>query len=268
MGQLLQPQTALQFDPGVNIQLTLILEIIQVLAILGLTYLAVRIFRVVVRRIGGTVPGGLVSSFQQIGSWSIWVVGIIIILSQLQVNIQILLLLLFLGGVATISAYRNILTDIAASQFISNYQAFKVGEWIEIRDQYGRVIERNLIHTKIVTPDNEIVIIPNSVLLKYSVVNRTRSGGLRIQIPVSVKRGPDLKQLEDRLLQIGGEMKVDLVPESSPQVRLMEVSEHGARFVLMLQITNPAKRDQIISDVQKQVYELLPELEGHKHPQS
>jgi len=46
------------------------------------------------------------------------------------------------------------------------------------------------------------------------------------------------------------------------------VSEHGARFVLMLQIANPAKRDQVISDVQKQVYSLLPELDGHKQPQA
>ncbi len=266
MAQLLDAPWILQiFDPGINIQLTIILEILQVVVILVITYIAVRIFRTVVRRVGGTVPGGLVASFQQIGSWSIWVIGIIIILSQLQVNIQILLLLLFLGGIAVISAYRNILTDIAAAQFISNYQAFKVGEWIEVRNHYGRVIERNLVHTKLVTPDNEIVVIPNSLLLKHSVVNRTRSGGLRIQIPLSVKRGPDMKSLEERLLEIGAEMRIDLVPDSSPQVRMLEVNDEGARFVLMLYIANPAKRDQIVSDVQKRVYELLPELENPRH---
>ena len=249
------------FDSGINIQVAVFLEILQVVVILVLTYTAVRIFRIVVRRLGGMVPSGLVASLQQIGSWSIWVIGLIIILSQLAVNIQILLLILFLGGIAVITAYRNILTDIAASQFISNYQAFKVGEWIEVRDNYGRVIETNLIHTKLVTSDNEVVVIPNSILLKNSLVNRTRSGGLRIQIPISVKRGPDLKQLEEQLVEIGRDMKIDLVPDSSPQVRLMEIDEKGARFVLMLHIANPAKRDQIVSDVQKRIYELLPELE-------
>src|SRR6266581_3425129 len=114
------------------------------------------------------------------------IIGIIIVLSQLAVAINVLLLILFLGGVAIIVAYRNILTDMAASQFISTYQPFKVGEWIEVQDYYGRVNEKNLIQTKILTPDNEIVIVPNSTLLKRSVINRSRSGGLRVQIPVTV----------------------------------------------------------------------------------
>ncbi len=251
------------FDFGIDIQVALVLRILQVVTILGVTYLSVRVFRIVVRRVGGTVPSGLVSSLQQIGSWSIWVIGIVILLSQLQVNIEILLVLLFLGGIAIISAYRNILTDMAAAQFIANYQAFKVGEWIEIGDHYGRVIERNLIHTRLVTPDNEIVVIPNSFVLRHSIINRTRSGGLRIQIPIFVKHGPALSEVEERLLDIGKAMKVDLVQDSNPQVRVQEVNEEGTRFVLMLNIANPAKRDQIASEVQKGVHELLTGWAGY-----
>ncbi len=253
-----------QLDIIPAIPLTIILDILQVVIILALIYIAVRVFRVVVRRAGGTVPSGLVASIQQIGSWSIWVTGIIIILSQLQVNTTILLLILGLGGLAVIVAYQDVLGDIGAAQFISNYQAFKVGEWIEVEHHYGRVIERNLIHTKLLTPDNEIAVIPNSLLLKNSVVNRTRSGGLRIQVPIFVGRGPDLKQLEERLVQIGQEMKVDLIPDASPVVRVTEVDALGARLVLMLHIANPAKRDQITSEVQKRVYELLEELDSRK----
>ncbi len=212
------------------------------------------------------MPAGLVASLQQIGSWAIWVIGFLVILNQITVNTQVLLLIVFLGGSAIIIAYRNILTDLAASQFIGSYQSFKVGEWIEVQDRYGRVIERNLIHTKILTPDNEIVVVPNSVLLKRSVVNRTRSGGLRIQIPMFVEKGQDLEEVEKRLLEIGESMKIDLVPDSSPQFRVTEITPNGARVVLMLQIANPAKRDQIMSDVEKQVYNLLPDLDSGKQP--
>jgi small conductance mechanosensitive channel len=176
----------------------------------------------------------------------------------------VLLLILFLGGVAIIVAYRNILTDMAASQFISTYQSFKVGEWIAVQDYYGRVIERNLIQTKILTSDNEIVIVPNSTLLKRSVVNRSRSGGLRVQIPVTVDSKFDLKNVEKNLLEIGQEMKTDLVPDAPPQVRVTQVTSQEAHLVLMLRITNPAKRDQLISDVQEKFYELLPELDARK----
>lgn len=232
-------------------------ELLYVAIIFILTYVGVRAYRVVITRIAGTVPSGLIASLQQIGSWAIWILGGIIILNTLNVSILLLLLLVFLAGLTMIMAYRNILTDMAASQFVSTYQPFKVGEWIEVQDYYGRVIERNLIQTRILTPDNEIVIIPNSLLLRRSVVNRTRSGGLRIQIPVVVETKRDLKDIEDQLLQIGAEMKVDLLPDSSPLVRVTQVTPEETRLVLLLQIANPAKRDQIISDVQKNFYELL-----------
>jgi small conductance mechanosensitive channel len=217
----------------------------------------VRLYRIIITRVAGTVPSGLVASLQQIGSWAIWILGVIIILNTLAVPINLLLLLLFLGGLTMIVAYRNILTDMAASQFISTYQPFKVGEWIEVQDYYGRVIERNLIQTKILTPDNEIVVIPNSTLLKRSVINRTRSGALRVQIPVVVSTEIDLAKIEEQLLHIAEEMKVDFLPDTTPQVRVTQVTPQETQLVLLLQIANPAKRDQIISEVQKKFYELL-----------
>ena len=235
----------------------LAVQLLTVVLIIILTYLVVRFYRIIIIRIAGTVPSGLVASLQQIGSWAIWVLGVIIVLNTLDVPILLLLVLLFLGGLTMIVAYRNILTDMAASQFVSTYQPFKVGEWIEVQDYYGRVIERNLIQTKILTPDNEIVIIPNSTLLRRSVINRTRSGALRIQIPVVVSTEMDLTKIEDQLIHIAEDMKVDLVPDTTPQVRVTQVTPQETQLVLLLQIANPAKRDQMISEVQKKFYELL-----------
>jgi len=235
----------------------LAIQLLTVVIIIILTYLVVRFYRIIITRIAGTVPSGLIASLQQIGSWAIWVLGVIIVLNTLDVPILLLLVLLFLGGLTMITAYRHILTDMAASQFVSTYQPFKVGEWIEVQDYYGRVIERNLIQTKILTPDNEIVIIPNSTLLRRSVINRTRSGALRIQIPVVVSTEIDLAKIEDQLLRIAEDMKVDLLPDTTPQVRVTQVTPQETQLVLLLQIANPAKRDQIISEVQKKFYELL-----------
>lgn len=235
-------------------------EIITVVVILFLTYLVERLYRTIITRVAGTVPSGLVVSFQQIGTWTIRVFGVIIVATYLNFNILLLLLILLIAGLAMITAYRNILTDMAASQFISTYQPFKVGEWIEVQDYYGRVIERNLIQTKILTADNEIIVIPNSTLLRRSIVNRTRSGGLRVQIPVTVETKINLKKIEDYLLGIAEDMKVDLLPDTTPQVRVTRVSPSETSLVLLMQIANPVKRDQMISDVQKKFYQLLSDL--------
>ena len=242
----------------------LAISLIQVVVTILITFLIVRLYRIIIQRAAGSVPSGLLSSLQQIGSWAIWILGIIIVLGQLDVPINMLLLILFLGGSAIIVAYRNILTDMAASQFISTYQSFKVGEWIEVQDYYGRVIERNLIQTKILTLDNEIVIVPNSTLLRRSVVNRSRSGGLRVQVPLIVDSKLDLKDVEKNLLEIGEEMKTDLLPDAPPQVRVTQADSQKAHLVLILRITNPAKRDQLISDVQEKFYERLPDFDTRK----
>lgn len=230
---------------------------------LGITFLVVRLYQTIVKRFRGRVPIGLVASFQQFGSWVIWILGIIVTLSLLlpSVNTTILAVILALGGLAVILAYHGVLAEIVASQFISTYQPVKVGEWIQVGSHYGRVIETDLIETKILTPNSEIVVLPNSILMKEPVVNRTRSGSLRLQIPAYIKRGLDLKEVEDALIQIGQGMKVDLVADSAPEVRVSELSPEYTRVELLLEIANPAKRDLIASEVQKRIYDVLQELE-------
>lgn len=238
-----------------------LLTAISPLLVLGVTFLVVRVYLTIVRRLRGRIPQGLVASFQQFGSWVIWGLGIIVALSMLAGQSYLLLLIVGLGGIAVILAYRDVLSQIVSSQFVSTYQPIKVGEWIEVDGHFGRVIEMDLIETKLVTPNNEIVVIPNSTLMKQSIINRTRSGSLRLQIPVYAKRGLDLGEVEDHLLEIAHGMKVDLATDSTPEVRVAELTPEYSRLELLIEVANPAKRDLIISEIQKRVYELMQELE-------
>src|SRR5712692_2999757 len=244
---------------------SVIFTIISPFVVLGVTFLVVRLYQTIVKRFRGKVPTGLVASFQQFGSWVIWGLGIIVALSTLGtlaggIN-DLLLLIVGLAGFAVILAYRDVLSEIVSSQFISTYQPVKVGEWIEVEKHYGRVIEMDLIETKLVTPNNEIVVIPNSILMKQSIVNKTRSGSLRLQIPIYAKRGLDLREVEDHLLEISRGMKVDLASDFTPDVRVIELTPEYTRLELLVEVANPAKRDLIVSEIQKRVYELMQELE-------
>ncbi len=246
-------QTLLLPDPAVRAILAGI--------VLVVTFIAVRVYQTIVKRFRGRVPTGLVASFQQFGSWVLWILGVIIALSMLSVPIEVPELLIGLGGLALILAYRDVLTVFVSSQFLTTYQPIKVGEWVEIENHYGRVIETDLIETKLLTPNNEIVIIPNSILMRQSIVNKTRAGTLRVKIPIYAKRGLDLAELEGHLLEIARGMKVDLASDTVPEVRVAELMPEYTRLELLIEIANPAKRDLIVSEIQKRVYELLQELE-------
>src|SRR2546429_1166994 len=91
---------------------------------------------------------------------------------------------------------------------------------------------------------------PRSTLFPYTTLFRS-------QIPVAVSTEIDLAKIQDQLLHIAEDIKVDLLPDTIPQVRVTQVTLQETRLVLLLQIANPAKRDQIISEVQKKFYELL-----------
>jgi small-conductance mechanosensitive channel len=67
----------------------------------------------------------------------------------------------------------------------------------------------------------------------------------------------DLQKVEDGMLEIGRSLKVDLIPDAPPQFRVTEITPEGVKVALMLRISNPSKRDQIISEVEKQSYNLL-----------
>src|SRR5437660_11698280 len=95
------------------------ISLLRVVVTLLITFLVVRFYRIIIQRAAGSVPSGLVASLQQIVSWAIWILGIIIILSQLDVPINVILLILFSGRASIIVPYRNIISFMSATQVIS-----------------------------------------------------------------------------------------------------------------------------------------------------
>ncbi|HZD12157.1 MAG TPA: hypothetical protein VE177_01385, partial [Candidatus Binatus sp.] len=76
------------------------IPILTVAAVIALTFLTVRVYRKGVQRIGRTMHPRLVGLVQQFGSWAIWTLVVIILLSYLAVNVEILLLIIGIASLA------------------------------------------------------------------------------------------------------------------------------------------------------------------------
>lgn len=74
-------------------------------------------------------------------------------------------------GVAIGFAAQDILKNIFGGIMIIFDQPFKVGDKIEVGSHYGEVIEIGLRSTRIVTPDDSMVSVPNSEVMNQSVSN-------------------------------------------------------------------------------------------------
>ncbi|MDR0768284.1 MAG: mechanosensitive ion channel [Methanosarcinales archaeon] len=94
-------------------------------------------------------------------------------------------------GIAAQDTFSNILSGVALVFF----QPFRVGDLITVDDNYGRVTDINLRQTTLLTSDDRIIIIPNSVLNKETVINWTLDDSIvqwSFTVPISNDSDLDL----------------------------------------------------------------------------
>ena len=222
---------------------------------------------IISRILGGVVSKALGKRTQVVGrqtrrimKWLIWSIGILTGLDQLGLDLTILLAIAILAGISIVIALRDMLLDVTSHEVIATYNPFNIGDWIQVDRSFGRVVDITWMSTILMTPDNEMVYIPNSKITKSIVINRTSPGGIRIRVPITVDEALDLSEAEKTLLEIGTELSEELVPDSKPEVRVTNVNNHSTKIVLLLKINNPAKARLIASEVRKKAKKRLEEI--------
>ncbi len=94
-----------------------------------------------------------------------------------------------------ISVFLGLLISLGSSSVIANIisgivliytRAFRVGDCIKVREVYGEVIETTLFVTRILTTKNDVISIPNSVILSNSIEN-LNFAAKELKIPLIVK---------------------------------------------------------------------------------
>lgn len=108
------------------------------------------------------------------------------------------------AGVAIGLAVQGSLSNLAGGVLILALKPFKVGDYI--RESYsekeGTVTEIQIFYTKLLTPDNQTVILPNGNLANNSLVNVTTQEARRMDISVGISYQADLKRAKEVLLEV------------------------------------------------------------------
>ncbi|MDD3247202.1 MAG: mechanosensitive ion channel family protein [Methanosarcina sp.] len=107
---------------------------------------------------------------------SIYFLGLIVIIFSIP-DLRSLSVALFTGaglaGIVIGFAAQSTLSNIIAGISLALFQPFRVGDRLNIMNEYGKVTDLNLRHTVIITWDNRRLIIPNSVISNEAVINWT-----------------------------------------------------------------------------------------------
>lgn len=131
-----------------------------------------------------------------------------------------------LGGLLVGAGFLGIVMGMAAQQTLGSLIAgfvlmfarpFEIGDWVEVGDFEGMVIDITIINTRLRSFDGEIIVLPNDEVSSATVVNRSKRDRLRLTLEVGVDYETDLAHAEDVAIE-AMESVEDVSPAPKPKV--------------------------------------------------
>ncbi len=149
--------------------------------------------------------------------YTLLIVGLVMGASQLGINVGAALAGLGVAGIAVGFAAQDSLANLIAGILIFWDKPFVVGDFIDAEGQYGRVSDITLRSTRIRTPQNKFVVIPNKRIIDTVLVNHTKNGELRVDVAVGIAYKEDIPKAREAILAAAAEMG-GLRDEPAPSV--------------------------------------------------
>ena len=130
----------------------------------------------------------------------------------------------FLGaaGIVFGIAFKETLGNFCGGIIILTFKPFRVGDTIEYNNYIGTVKRIELFYTKIINPQNELVIIPNGIITNTEIRNIREDGERRLDLTVGVSYNSDIQKVKEVIIRIVKEETMDKVEEDKRKENLFK----------------------------------------------
>ena len=160
----------------------------------------------------------LVSFLGNVANIGLLILIIIAALGKLGIPTTSVTALIGGAGLAVALSLKDQLSNFAAGVLIILFRPFKVGDFIRVNGFEGIVREIKMVQTSLSTPDNEEVVLPNSVVMTNSITNRSSLPLCRAQVVVGVDYACDLKAAKAAVLRAATEHPLCVQTKERPAV--------------------------------------------------
>ena len=200
---------------------------------LGLLVVA-RIVRRWARRVFERVPtlSKLLQGFlAMVVYWITLAIGLMVVLAALGVNITPLFALV--GGASFIIAFamQDTLGNLAAGLMIMINRPFDEGDYVTIGGKGGTVRKVSVVATTIATPDNQVIIIPNSKVWGDVITNVTASDTRRVDMVFGIGYEDSIEKAQQVLERVVSEHP-KILSDPEPLIRVNELGESSVNFIV------------------------------------
>jgi small conductance mechanosensitive channel len=203
-----------------------------VLTFLGFRWAATLVRRLARRAVRHSRLSALMqSTLVRLTGYGIMTVGIVVILTQLGVQVAPLLAGLGIAGFAVGFAMQNALSNFAAGGMILGNRPFDIGDEIEVAGVTGIVRRMSLVSTTILTADNQTLIVPNSTVWSGVIRNRTAEPIRRVDLTVAVGYAEDVERIE-RVLREIVDADEKVLHEPAALIKVSQLAESSVNFLV------------------------------------
>jgi small conductance mechanosensitive channel len=154
---------------------------------------------------------------------------IVVILGNLGVETTSFAALLAAAGLAVGLALQGSLSNFAGGVLIMIFKPYKMGDYIEAQGENGTVKEISIFTTKLNSPDNKEIIIPNGILSNGNITNYSTEKQRRVDLVIGVSYDADIKQTKELLMKIITDHSKTL-SDPAPVVNVRELGDSSVNF--------------------------------------
>ena len=157
----------------------------------------------------------------------------------------------FLRSLATIAAAATLAVGFALQDVIKNFVAgvfiytdrpFRIGDWIEWKDNSGVVEDISFRVTRVRTFDNELLTVPNHALTSDVVKNPVAKKTLRLKFVFGIDYDDDVDRATEIIVE-EAEASEAILDDPAPSVRLTELADSYVGLQARIWIDDPSRAD-------------------------
>jgi len=209
------------------------MKIIGAIAILVLGRIGVGIFTSIIGRLmkKGKVDDTLSKFVINISKIALMTFVIISALGALGIQTASFIAIIGAAGLAVGFALQSSLANFASGVMLIIFKPFKSGDYVEAGGTSGSVEAIQIFNTTLKTPDNRMVIVPNSQITGDKIINYSAMDKRRIDLVFGIGYDDDIRTAKEILEKIIADDK-RILKDPAPVVAVLELADSSVNFAV------------------------------------
>lgn len=162
--------------------------------------------------------------------WVVLAIGLMVVLSALGVDITPAFALI--GGASFILAFafQDALANLASGLMIMINRPFDRGDYVNVGGVGGTVDSVSIVSTNVVTPDNQVIVIPNKNVWSDVITNVTASDTRRVDLVFGISYEDSISDAI-RVMEEAVKAHPLVLDDPEPTIRVHELADSSVNFV-------------------------------------